>query len=105
MLTSAGPWDSLLCDAQLNENRAFNGAQFLSRDHADLLGEPKLTDGRQLVGHGLALFLAHRDESFAWIKASHITGQRNDLHPVQELIRGIVTHDDGGYPFPDFSAQ
>src|SRR3970040_241501 len=32
----------------------------------------------------------------AWIQAIHIAGERNDLDAIEELVCGVVAHDDRG---------
>ncbi|HZZ18377.1 MAG TPA: hypothetical protein VFE25_03360 [Opitutaceae bacterium] len=73
-------------EAKLDFNGLLDVADIGLRQAAEPLQEPGFADRGQLISHRLALLPIEDYVGFARVQTIHVTGQGNDLNPVQELI-------------------
>ncbi len=92
-------------EIKLDVNRPRDGFEIVFGKRAKLPQKPSLRDGGDLVGHGFPAFTCDVDIGFRGIEAAHLAGNRHDLEPVQQRVRGVVAEDDRWAGLLDFTAD
>jgi hypothetical protein len=95
-------WPNLM-DIQLYFDGFLDLAHVFIGKNAGSSEKPLLAHRRYLIRHGLAFFSFKHDRRLAGIDAIYVACKGNDLNPVEEFVRRVITYDYGGALLPNLA--